>query len=242
MEKRRLAILILSGIISFSGCKKGVNTPPEFEWYPSTIYGYTPYSVSFGDEPLKPGRTEFTEDEIIRYAGEYIDQRQELIGADSNSLRLIEVTIKRTDPQIWHLLYEQINSYKFRVVDYGTVALSITKGKVVFLESTVIPVVPIPDEAVVSDEAIRERLIGQKLTYYNKIGPKEYEIKVDTPITFKELVIFPKLREHALEIRLCRELEVRMDPGSGVGQGSRWDVFCDVITGEKIDARYVLFH
>ena len=121
---------------------------------------------------------------------------------------------------------------------YGTVELSITGGEVRLLVSTVIPEMPVPDEPIVSDEVIRESLIGQVLSYYDKIGPKEHEIKGDEPITFKELVVFPIIVEDVLEIRLCRELELWLE----AGQGPRWYIFCDVITGELIDALYPLIH
>lgn len=229
MTRTMCAVLILSGILLLSGCERSVNSPPDFEWYPSTILGYTPYRVSFSRESLRPGHTEFTEEEIIRYAGQYIEQHQELIGADSNALTLIEATMNRTDPQIWHLSYEQNDTYGYRIVSYGTVDLIVSKGELFLVESRVLPVVPVPDGAVVSDEAIREQIIGQKLTYAGRIGYEEYEIKADEEIVFEDLVIFPKPSEETLEIRLCREVVV--------GSGLKWSLFYDVITGELIEVR-----
>lgn len=199
---RFLSILIVSyialiGMIIFSSCKKSVDNPsPLFEWYPSIISEYTPYKISSNGPhfpvPLKSGQTKFTEEEVIRYVAEFIDQRWDFIGADSKSLKLVEVTETAYDPQSWRLLYEQITPYNFKIAKirgYGTVTLSITKGEIEFLESRVIPVVPIPDEAIVSNDTIRKRLIGQKMSYDSKIGPAEYEIKPDEQIIFKDLVI-----------------------------------------------------
>ena len=216
-----------------SGCRN--STGPGAEWYPSTIYGYTPYEVSLGGPvypfPLNPGQTEFTQDEVVRYVEELIDQRQELIGADSESLRLVKVKNTYDNPQTWRLSYERSDAYKFRIVRYGTVSLTIVSGEVVLLVSRLIPVVPVPDEPIVSDDVIGESLIGEKLTYYDIGGnPIEYEVEEDA-IVFGDLVIFPILRENTentLEIRLCREVGVR---------GGNWSLFYDVITGEKIYVR-----
>ena len=104
MHGKVVVIFFIVGMICFSECEKSVNDKTSIpEWYPSTIYGYTPYRVSFGSPeypiPLNPGHTEFTQDEVVRYVGELIDQRQELIGADLESLRLVEVKNTSNNPQ-----------------------------------------------------------------------------------------------------------------------------------------------
>ncbi|GEM_PF-3979168 len=119
--------------------------------------------------------------------------------------------------------------------------LIIKGGDVVLLDARVIPVVRVPNRAVLSSEDIRKRLIGQTLKYYDFNSSKIYEITTKTLVTFKELVIFPSLKEDVLEVRLCRELEVRMGPEE-IDSYARWAVFVDAITGEMVHQNYLLVH
>lgn len=217
--------------------------PADYGWYPTAIPGYAPYDIK-PDEALKAGQTEFTEEELLLCASDYIDQRQKLIGADSKTLNLIEIEGRGAAPfQQWYLLYEHLSSYRHGIVDYGTVSLWIIEGRVQRVKSKIIPVVRVPDVPVVSEQAIREGLVDQKLYYYSKIeSHKEYEITAKTAVTYRQLVILPRVVEDVLEIRLCHGLEVRAEPGSEPGTGVRWYVFCDAITGETVHSVYPLRH
>ena len=130
-------------------------------------------------------------------------------------------------PKLKTLSVPNNKRYKFEIeMGYGSVGLSTSNGIVILLTSKIIPVMPVPEEPIVSDEVIRESIIGEKLTYYDYGGNLiEYEVKEDA-IVFGDLVIFPTLRENNLEVRLCREVIV--------GDGLEWSIFYDVITGEKI--------
>ena len=240
MRRSKAAGLAVAGIVFVLSCQNPVNDGPDVptvpEWYPSTISGYEPYSISLSTGapvPLEPGldQTSFTEEEIIGYTAEFIDQRQELIGADSKALRLVSIQKRdETDSlraEYWNLTYEQIDGYKFEMLwYYGTVSLVIVGGKVNSLSSWVIPVVPVPDEPIVSNEAIRDSLIGEQLTYYDYDGNLlTHEVTEDEPIVFKDLLVFPTLIGSTLEVRLCREVEVG---------GGKWYLFYDAMTGEKI--------
>jgi len=246
MKRIIVAILLIAGMITFLNCEKVVDNQKKSvdneekrvtipEWYPSTISNYEPYELSVIKPPyvrveLNPGQTEFTEDEFIRCAGQFIDQRKELIGADSKSLTLVKV--EKPSIRTWRLYYHQTNSYKFEIeMGYGSVGLSTSNGIVNLLTSSIIPVVPVPDEPIVSDDVIRESIIGETLTYYDYGGNLiEYEVKEDA-IVLGDLVIFPLLKEDTLEIRLCRKVEVMQ------GGVTCWFLFYDVITGENIHVR-----
>ena len=236
MKRIIITILLIAVMITFSSCEKVVDNKEKSatipEWYPSTISNYERYEIR-PDLELNPGQTEFTEDEIISYTGQFIDQRKELIGADSKSLRLVRVTKVRNDPQRWHLSYQQIYSYNFKVVvsRYGSVEFSSSDGKVTSLSSSIIPVVPVPNKQIVSSYFIRESIIGEKIIYYDIGGnPVEIEVRENDKFIFRNLVVFPKIKENTLEVRLCCEMEV-------VVNGLSWSFFYDVITGEKITVR-----
>jgi len=250
MQRIIVVILLIAGMITFLNCEKVINNQKKNsddqekratipEWYPSTISNYEPYEMR-PDLELNPGQTEFTEAEIISYAGQFIDQRKDFIGADLKSLTLVEVKNTRNNPQGWSLSYEQTYGYGFKIVNYGTVGLYTLNGKVMVLRSRVLPVVPVPDEPIISDEEIRESLIGETLIYYSKIESYlEYKVKGDETITFRNFVVFPTVSDNMLEIRLCRELELK---ASGVVKYPRWSLFYDVITGELIYVAYQLLH
>ncbi len=240
MKRIIITILLIAGMITFLNCENIFNNNEKRatipEWYPSIVSNYEPYELRPFSElnlELNPGQKEFTEAEIGSYAREFIDQRKELIGADSKSLRLVRVTKVRNDPQRWHLSYQQIYSYNFKVVvsRYGSVEFSSSDGKVTSLSSTVIPVVPVPNKQIVSSYSIRESIIGEKIIFYYPSGnPVEVEVRENDKIIFRDLIVFPILRENTLEVRLCCEIEV-------VVNGLSWSFFYDVINGEKISLR-----
>ena len=235
MQRIIVTILLIAGMINFSNCENIFNNKEESsdsatipEWYPSIISDYTQHQKIPYSE-LNPGQTEFTEDEIIRYAGQFIDEHKEIIGADSKSLRLVRIVKSQNNPQKRKLFYQQIYSYNFKIVTsrYGNFEFRSSGGKVTSWSSSVIPVVPIPNKQIVSAHSIRKKIIGQTITYYLSGYPLEVEVSENDEFIFRNLVVYPLLKEDTLEVRLCCEMEV-------VVNGFSWSFFYDVITGEKI--------
>lgn len=220
------------------GQEPGPSPSIELEEYPSTIPGYSTYRFGLADgqqhEWLSPGHTVFTRDELVRAASEYLDRRRERIGVGSEGLhltRIVDMNPERHPGLHWWLDYEQIASYGLPIIEYGTVTLQINRGRVVTFDARVVPVVPVPSTPLLSNADLQRRLVGNVLSVAQKVEMFEYTIHLDTPIEYRDLCICPTPAENGLEIRLCRDTVVRVEPEAGLG---KWQVYVDVMTGDML--------
>ena len=115
--------------------------------------------------------------------------------------------------------------------DYGELRIVLSKaGMLLQLSSRLIPALDFPARPKLEQATITSKLVGREFTYSNFAGqPLTYKVAQASEISFKELVVFPKVEEQKIKLHLVYPVEV--------GRGTTWTVYVDAVTGEEVEVK-----
>ena len=162
------------------------------------------------------------------------DQMPLLVGGERTLVpALKELSLTKFDATNFGFLaaYSQM-SFGYPIVGgFGIVEIGIKRnGEIIKLHSTLFPKLqfPVSPQADVArfSEVLRER----EFIYSGIDGrPLKYRVEPTTPISVKELVVYPKDENNRVLLYLAYPVEV--------GQGTTWTVYFDAVTGDELEAR-----
>jgi hypothetical protein len=199
-------------------------TPPDL--YPVT---YTPRSllgvtggiklISFTPEP---GSETVALREAIR---RFLDRWSELLGGEPAAMSLVG-NVDSGDTQ--KLTYKQAN-YPFSIAGNAgeMVAVVSRDGRLVQLESRLIPVVELPSRPSIDRDAAAKRVVGRTFTYSDIAGHEQRaQIGALDEVTVKRLVVLPIDKADSTEVHLAWEIVA--------GKQLSWTIYVDAMSGQEL--------
>ena len=203
---------------------------------------YTPRSLPAGlanqislqplDQKASPAIDEAQAKEYLR---RFIDKYHAVLAGDQRSsalsLKDISLITFANEGNLYRAVYRQMN-YPYPIGNgYGELRIVLSKaGMLLQLSSRLIPALDFPARPKLEQATITSKLVGREFTYSNFAGqPLTYKVAQASEISFKELVVFPKVEEQKIKLHLVYPVEV--------GRGTTWTVYVDAVTGEEVDTK-----
>lgn len=199
-------------------------TPPDL--YPIT---YTPRSllgVSGGIKLIsftpEPGSEAVALREAIR---RFLDRWRDLLGGEPSAVSLIS-NDDSGDTQ--KLTYKQAN-YAFAIAGSAgeMVAVVSRDGRLLQLDSRLIPVVELPSRPSIDRESAAKLMVGRSFTYSDVAGNEQRAlIGALEEVTVKRLVVLPIEKADSTEVHLAWEIVV--------GKQLSWTIYVDAMNGREL--------
>lgn len=175
------------------------------------------------------------ETQAKEYLRRFIEAHRAVLSGDQRngalSLKDLSLITFGNEGNLYRAIYRQMN-YPYPISNgYGELRIVLSKsGALLQLSSRLIPALEFPARPKMEPATITGKLVGREFTYSNFAGqPQTYKVAQASEIILKDLVIYPKVEEQKIKLRLVYPVEV--------GRGMTWTVYVDAVTGEEVDTK-----